>query len=85
MKTMEKLKRTVEKAVAWFAESGRQKHVAVGLVIGAVSFHVWTGIYGAVAAGLAAEYKDREWGGKCDMTDLLCTVCGGIVGSMIWM
>lgn len=85
MKAINKVKELAEKGVKWISESGRYKHVLVGLVIGVASFHAWSGIYGALAAGLAAEYKDREWGGKGDITDLLCTVFGGIVGSMVWM
>jgi hypothetical protein len=40
-------------------------------------------LYVTLLVSIAAEYKDKQWGGKFDWIDISLGVAGGIVGSSI--
>ena len=54
------------------------KHFIV-CFIGTIIFGIGFGI----GAGLAAEYKDKAWGGKWDWYDLLADALGTIAGGVV--
>lgn len=58
--------------------SDKVKHFAV-CALGSAVFGIGFGI----GAGLAAEYKDKAWGGKWDWYDILADALGTIVGGLI--
>lgn len=33
-----------------------------------------------IGVAFALEFKDKQWGGKWDWKDLVCTILGGLVG-----
>ena len=79
----------------WIADSNRYKHVAVGVLVYIFAFvnaaFMSYNIIGAaeiatvttLMVGGAGECKDRLWGGKFDVLDLLATVLFGLVADVI--
>lgn len=64
---------------AWLKDNtDKVKHFAVCL-LGSMFLGVGFGI----GAGLAAEYKDKAWGGKWDWYDLLADALGTVVGGVV--
>lgn len=68
----------------WLKESNRWKHLVGGMAVGLLSAEVWAGLYAGLVAGAAMEMKDRMWGGKADLTDLLMTFVGAAIGCSLW-
>lgn len=64
---------------AWLKDNtDKVKHFAVcfgGTVIFGVGF--------GIGAGLAAEYKDKAWGGKWDWYDIVADALGTVAGALI--
>ena len=67
----------------WLKESNRWKHLVGGMIVGFLPLQWYAGIYGAIAAGLAMEYKDKAHNGIFDWVDATMTVLGGIVGGCL--
>ena len=77
-KIIEKIKRFILTVWAWFTGlDDKLKHTIVCL-IGSLFFGYGFGL----GAGIAAEYKDKAWGGKFDWIDLTADAIGTIAGGM---
>lgn len=80
------MKKFFEKLAAWFdaawlwfdKRNDKVKHFVVCLV-GSFVFGYGFGI----GAGLAAEYKDRAWGGLWGWGDLVADALGTVAGSVV--
>lgn len=59
----------------WVTESNRLKHIQYGFYAGLCGT-----IFAAIGAGLAAEYKDKQYGNEFDWLDVAATIIGGIFG-----
>lgn len=76
----------MKRVIKWLGASNRWKHLVSGAavgVVGALIASASAGLYGAVAAGAAMEFKDRQWGGRPDVVDFLLTAVGGAAGLLI--
>lgn len=62
----------------WVIESNRLKHMQYGFYAGLCGT-----IFAAIGAGLAAEYKDNQYGNVFDWLDVTATVIGGMFGQAI--
>lgn len=56
-------------------ESNRLKHIQYGFYAGLCGT-----IFAAIGAGLAAEYKDKQYGNEFDWLDIAATIIGGMFG-----
>lgn len=56
-------------------ESNRLKHIQYGFYAGLCGT-----IFAAIGAGLAAEYKDKQYGNEFDWLDVAATIIGGMFG-----
>ena len=61
-----------------FEDPTRRKHFFYAIPIGAVFT-----ILCVLGVATALEFKDKQWGGKADWKDWLCTMMGGAVGQVI--
>lgn len=59
----------------WVTESNRLKHIQYGFYAGLCGT-----IFAAIGAGLAAEYKDKQYGNEFDWLDVVATIIGGMFG-----
>lgn len=59
----------------WVTESNRLKHIQYGFYAGLCGT-----IFAAIGAGLAAEYKDKQYGNEFDWLDVAATIIGGMFG-----
>ena len=64
--------------MALFADNTRWQHFGYAIPIGAV-FTILCVL--GVASGM--EFKDKQWGGRWDWADWLCTMLGGVVGQIV--
>ena len=64
--------------MALFEDKTRWQHFGWAIPIGAVLTSLC--VLG-VASGM--EFKDRQWGGRWDWLDWLCTMLGGLVGQVV--
>lgn len=55
----------------WLMESNHWKHLAACFVIA-----LFLGASAGLAAGVAAEWKDKQWGGKFDWSDIVADLVG---------
>lgn len=62
----------------WISESNRLKHMQYGFYAGLCGT-----IFAAIGAGLAAEYKDKQYGNVFDWLDVTATVIGGMFGQAV--
>lgn len=62
----------------WLKESNRQKHVLYAMPIG-----LTLTILAVIGCAFGMEFKDREYGGKFDLLDILATIIGGMIGQLI--
>lgn len=92
---MKKIAKLFDKLNGWFEESNRWKHALGCLVLTLLVFVVmcWTGagnipasvsaLLACAAAGVVAEFKDSQWGGKFDWLDMLANLAGLVLGLLI--
>lgn len=72
---MKKIIKALAHSFHWVTESNRLKHIKFGFYAG-----LYGTIFAAIGAGLAAEYKDKQYGNKFDWLDASATVIGGMFG-----
>ena len=72
---MKKIIKALGHSFHWVAESNRLKHIKYGFYAGLLGT-----IFAAIGAGLAAEYKDKQYGNKFDWLDFAATTIGGMFG-----
>jgi len=70
----------MNKIIKFLKESNHLAHFAAGIIIGLISFNLWTAILASSCAAGAAEAKDRIYSNKWDWVDFLVTVGGGLIG-----
>ncbi len=61
-----------------FSDKTRWQHFGWAIPIGAAFT-----ILCVLGVASALEFKDRQWGGKWDWQDWLCTMLGGLLGQTI--
>ena len=64
--------------ITLFEDKTRWQHFAYAIPIGLV-FTILCVL--GVASGM--EFKDKQWGGRWDWKDWICTILGGLVGHTI--
>lgn len=70
-----KRKGLMRRALDWWKESNRWKHLVYAIPCGAVLGWEFT-----VGLAVGMEFKDKLWGGKPDFIDYLLTCLGGLIG-----
>ena len=70
----------MRKLFTWLKESNRYKHLLGGIAIGAFANSLYCAAYAGVGVATALELKDKMWGGKFDLIDLLLTLAGVAIG-----
>lgn len=75
---MKKIIKALAHSFHWVIESNRLKHIQYGFYAGLLGT-----ISAAIGAGLAAEYKDKQYGNKFDWLDVAATVIGGMFGQAV--
>ena len=66
------------KVIDWFKKSNRYKHFLLAIPLGLVFT-----ILCVLGCASGMEFKDRQWGGKWDWIDWMCTMLGGIIGQAV--
>lgn len=67
----------INSVVSWWSDlNDKVKHIIV-CAVGSLAFGYGFGI----GAGIAAEYKDKAWGGKWDWLDIAADIIGTAVGA----
>lgn len=61
----------------WMKESNRMLHFKYGIPCGLLTILFVLGI------AIGMEYKDKLYGGKFDILDIIATLLGGLIGNMI--
>ena len=64
--------------MALFADKTRWQHFGYAIPIGAV-FTLLCVL--GVSSGM--EFKDKQWGGRWDWADWICTMLGGVIGQIV--
>jgi hypothetical protein len=75
---MKKIIKALAHLFHWVTESNRLKHIKFGFYAGLCGT-----IFAAIGAGLAAEYKDKQYGNKFDWFDTAATIIGGMFGQAV--
>lgn len=75
---MKKIIKALAHSFHWVTESNRLKHIQYGFYAGLCGT-----IFAAIGAGLAAEYKDKQYGNKFDWLDTAATIIGGMFGQAV--
>lgn len=57
--------------INWLKDSNHWKHLAVCFTLS-----LFFGAAAGMSAGVAAEWKDRQWGGRFDWSDIMADVVG---------
>ena len=70
----------MKKLFTWLKESNRYKHLLGGIAIGAFANSLYCAAYAGIGVATALELKDKLWGGKFDLVDLLLTLAGVAIG-----
>jgi hypothetical protein len=70
-----KRKGLMRRALDWWKESNRWKHLVYAIPCGVVLGWEFT-----VGLAVGMEFKDKLWGGKPDFIDYLLTCLGGLIG-----
>lgn len=68
----------MKKVIDSFLKSNRWKHFVI-CFIGALIF----GLGFAIGSGLALEFKDKQYGNKFDIIDLLYSILGGVLAVLL--
>lgn len=63
----------------WLLESNREKHFLYGIPTGFLTILFTLGI------AIGMEYKDKLYGNKFDILDILATLLGGLIGQTLLM
>lgn len=66
----------------YIISSNRYKHIIGGALV-AIPFSVLSGLYCSIIAGVCLEYKDKAYGNKFDWIDLLFTILGGAITTIV--
>lgn len=66
----------MKKITEWFKESGRYKHLGLGILAGTLANSWYCTVYGGIGVAGALELKDKLWGGKWDWIDFGLTCVG---------
>ena len=72
---MKKITNSIAPLFHWVTQNSRLRHIKYGFYAGLLGT-----ISASIAAGLAAEYKDKQHGDKFDWSDFAATVIGGMFG-----
>lgn len=72
---MKKIIKAIVHLFHWVTESNRLMHIKYGFYAGLLGT-----ISAAIGAGLAAEYKNKQYGNTFDRLDFAATVIGGMFG-----
>lgn len=75
---MKKIIKALAHSFNWITESDRLKHIKYGFYAGLCGT-----VFAAIGAGLAAEYKDKQYSNIFDWLDVTATVIGGILGQVV--
>jgi hypothetical protein len=75
---MKRIIKSITRPFHWIVESDRLKHIKYGFYAGLCGT-----VFAAIGAGLAAEYKDKQYSNIFDWLDVTATVIGGILGQII--
>lgn len=70
-----KRKGLMRRALDWWKESNRWKHLVYAIPCGVVLGWEFT-----VGLAVGMEFKDKLWGGKPDFIDYILTCVGGLIG-----
>ena len=62
----------------WFLSSNRYKHFLLAIPLGLVFT-----ILCVLGCASGMEFKDRQWGGRWDWIDWICTMVGGVIGQAL--
>ena len=73
----------IKKIVEWLSKSNRWKHLVFAMPIGLICNGWYMALVAGASVGGAMEFKDYQWGGKPDVIDAACTLCGVIVGYLL--
>ena len=77
-KIIEKFKRFILTVWAWFTGLDDKLKRTIVCLIGSLFFGYGFGL----GAGIAAEYKDKAWGGTFDWWDIAADLTGTIIGGI---
>lgn len=75
---MKKIIKALAYSFNWITESNRLKRIRYGFYAGLCGT-----IFAAIGAGLAAEYKDKQYGNVFDWLDVTSTIIGGMFGQTV--
>ena len=62
----------------WLKESNRPEHLLYAIPIGLIFT-----ILAVIGCAFGMEFKDREYGNKCDWLDIAATMIGGAIGQLL--
>jgi hypothetical protein len=71
------------KLLTWLKTSNRYKHIIGGFIIGLFGNSIYCSLYATTIAAFSLEYKDKASGNVWDWIDLICTIFGGILSTII--
>ena len=78
--------------ISWLKESNRWKHLLGGFFVSLITNIIFAkttsiviGIYCSFCCAASLELKDKQYGNKIDLIDLVLTVVGGIFGTLIYL
>lgn len=61
--------------VNWLKDSNHWKHIIACFILS-----LFLGATAGIAAGVTAEWKDKQWGGQFDWSDIIADIIGVIFG-----
>ena len=77
------MKKIFTKVLNWLKTSNRGWHLTGGIIIGLGANDWYCAEYAGAGIAGALEFKDRLYGNKWDMVDMLMTIVGANVGFLI--